>query len=47
MRARDFIVEYRDKMFQYVKGVITFGVGRFISACLRGDRTMSVWDLRG
>ena len=30
-----------------INGVITFGVGRFISACLRGDRTMSVWDLRG
>ena len=30
-----------------INGVITFGVGRFTSACLRGDRTMSVWDLRG
>jgi len=30
-----------------INGVITFGVGRFTSACLRGDRTMRVWDLRG
>ena len=30
-----------------VNGVITFGVGRFTAACLRGDKTMQVWDLRG
>ena len=30
-----------------INGVITFGVGRFTASCLRGDRTMRVWDLRG
>ena len=30
-----------------INGVITFGIGRFTAAALRGDRTMQVWDLRG
>ena len=30
-----------------VNGAITFGMGRFTAAALRGDKTMRVWDLRG
>lgn len=30
-----------------VNGEIIFGVGRFVAACLRGDKTMRVWDLKG
>ena len=29
-----------------LNGEIIFGVGRFIAALLRGDQTLSVWDLR-
>lgn len=30
-----------------INGDIVFGVGRFVAAALRGDKTMRVWDLRG
>jgi hypothetical protein len=29
-----------------VDGEIVFGVGRFISALLRGDKQMMVWDIK-